>query len=327
MATDSGGAAVAGLECRLDGGDFAACPAEIAWEDLADGEHTFEARAVDTVGNVEATPVAYTWTVKELRAADDEAGTSEDRAIEIDLGANDRFPATGAVSVAADARSAQGGSIAPAGGMRVRYSPPAGFAGTDRFGYALTHEGDTVHGTVTVRVAAVDAPPAPPPGGAVDEPARMTVRPAARCRGDALLRVRIADPDGDPAAAELTGSASSPRVGLAFGGAGAERTVTISRERGLRRATLRLRLGDAETRIRLRVGTAGRDRLRGRSGMDLLFGRGGGDRLAGRGGDDLLCGGARPRPPAGRRGRGRLRARARRRPAARPRPREGDLRR
>src|SRR5262249_810136 len=42
------------LECRL-GGDFAPCPAHVERGPLADGDYTFEARAVDCAGNADPT--------------------------------------------------------------------------------------------------------------------------------------------------------------------------------------------------------------------------------------------------------------------------------
>ena len=81
-----------------------------------------------------------------------------------------------------------------------------------------------------------------------------------------------------------------------FGSAGNSRTVSITRKPGLRRATVTVRLTDGthefQTQVRLAVGTAGADRIRGSAGPDLLFGLGGDDRIAGRGGNDLICGGA-----------------------------------
>ncbi len=59
----TGGDPGGGFECRLDGGAFAECASGKTYAGLADGVHTFRARAVDGSGNVDATPAPYTWRV------------------------------------------------------------------------------------------------------------------------------------------------------------------------------------------------------------------------------------------------------------------------
>lgn len=51
------------FECRIDGGTWAPCTSPSTLPSLADGTHTFEIRATDPAGNVEATPYSYEWTV------------------------------------------------------------------------------------------------------------------------------------------------------------------------------------------------------------------------------------------------------------------------
>ncbi|MFL6029265.1 MAG: Ig-like domain-containing protein [Gaiellaceae bacterium] len=51
------------FECKLDAGAFAACSSPKAYSGVADGAHTFQARAIDPAGNVDSTPVSYAWTI------------------------------------------------------------------------------------------------------------------------------------------------------------------------------------------------------------------------------------------------------------------------
>ena len=51
------------FECSLDAADFAACESPMTATDLAVGAHSFLVRAVDWIGNVDATPAAHMWTI------------------------------------------------------------------------------------------------------------------------------------------------------------------------------------------------------------------------------------------------------------------------
>jgi large repetitive protein len=60
--TDSG-SGVAGYECSLDGAAYASCANPVSYSGLADGPHSFGVRAIDNVGNVDASPATASWTV------------------------------------------------------------------------------------------------------------------------------------------------------------------------------------------------------------------------------------------------------------------------
>jgi hypothetical protein len=59
-------AGIAGFECSLDGGAFAACSSPHSVK-VRKGEHTFAVRATDGAGNVDGTPAAFDWKVKKKR--------------------------------------------------------------------------------------------------------------------------------------------------------------------------------------------------------------------------------------------------------------------
>jgi hypothetical protein len=51
------------FECSLDGASFTRCASPQSYTSLSGGSHTFQVRATDGAGNVDATPATRTWTV------------------------------------------------------------------------------------------------------------------------------------------------------------------------------------------------------------------------------------------------------------------------
>lgn len=52
------------FECSLDGAPFEACVPPTLYEELSEGAHRFEVRAIDMAGNVDPTPAEWGWQVK-----------------------------------------------------------------------------------------------------------------------------------------------------------------------------------------------------------------------------------------------------------------------
>jgi large repetitive protein len=51
------------FECSLDGAAFTTCSTPKTYFGLAEGNHTFQARAIDNAGNTDPTPASYSWTI------------------------------------------------------------------------------------------------------------------------------------------------------------------------------------------------------------------------------------------------------------------------
>lgn len=51
------------FECRLGGGPWSGCSSPAQYSSLGAGQHTFDVRATDAVGNVDPTPASRTWPV------------------------------------------------------------------------------------------------------------------------------------------------------------------------------------------------------------------------------------------------------------------------
>ena len=57
------GVGVANIQCQLDGAGYTNCTSPVNFSGLSSASHTFNVRAIDGVGNTDASPATVTWTV------------------------------------------------------------------------------------------------------------------------------------------------------------------------------------------------------------------------------------------------------------------------
>ena len=138
-------------------GSFAYTP-----DDDFDGQDAFTYRASD--GALDSPPTTVTITVGGTNdppvAVDDDPTTPEDRAVTVDVLANDTDADDDDLTVLSVTQPANGEVVRTEGGAEVRYTPDPDFNGTDTFRYTASDgNGGTATATVTVTVTPVNDPP------------------------------------------------------------------------------------------------------------------------------------------------------------------------
>jgi Cys-rich repeat protein len=51
------------FECKIDSGQWESCSSPKTYNNLSEGKHSFEVRAIDSAGNVDQSPASYSWTI------------------------------------------------------------------------------------------------------------------------------------------------------------------------------------------------------------------------------------------------------------------------
>jgi Ca2+-binding RTX toxin-like protein len=124
------------FECRADGGPFASCTSPFTTAALSDGPHTFDVRAKDPVGNVDASPASRGFTVlaniidrKVFGSTISLLGNADPSKKKLNLKARDLLIGTGAGNGSIDDPTVQGATLrvvsSAGGGFDSSYSLPA----------------------------------------------------------------------------------------------------------------------------------------------------------------------------------------------------------
>jgi Ca2+-binding RTX toxin-like protein len=184
------------------------------------------------------------------------------------------------------------GSVALAANGDFTFTSSPGFLGITSFQYrAVSSDGRhsaPVNAAVTVGNAAPTVVVAE--GGSVASSGRA-----------GTLNLTVSDALTPAGVLKLSAASSNTTLvstsAVAFGGSGANRTVTITPVAGRTgTAVVTVKAADplglvASVPITVKVGGTGADTLTGTAGADMLFGVDGSDKLNGQGGNDLLGGG------------------------------------
>jgi predicted extracellular nuclease len=299
--TDSG-SGVDAFECDLDGAGFAECASPAEYLGLGAGSHTFQVRAVDTIGNVDPTPDSFTWTIDTAAptVTINQAATQADPTTVSPIHFTVTFSevVTGFSDADVTLSGTAGATTAVVTGGPTSFDVAvSGMSG-----------GGTVIATVTAGAATDAAGNDSAASTNTDNTVTFSIAPTAavtngECSGSSAasgsVNVTISDPDSttlDLALVSNSNVALVPNANVVIGGAGANRTITVSavaKRSGT--ATLTFALSDETSTVpfvvTVRVGTDGNDTLSGTSGVDVMFGLGGRDTINGLDGNDLLCGG------------------------------------
>ena len=239
VAENAGPAPVQRFECRLDDAAFAACTSPIALDALAgDREHSFEVRAVDTVGNVQSPAAKFSWTISDAPvAADDAASTMVNTPVEIAVLANDADPHGASLTLELTSATSEHGGVLELTAGGIRYVAAKDFVGTDTFTYRVKNADGLESSLATVTVTVAAAPASGTPG--TGTPGTGTPGTGNPLPGGAII---------DPVTGKPIVGAGGPLSGagglLGVGATAADRTAPVVTKAAVKRRRLSFTLSE-----------------------------------------------------------------------------------
>jgi Ca2+-binding RTX toxin-like protein len=298
---DVAGSGVARFECRLDGGAWNACPSGVGFDELGQGSHTFDVRAVDAAGNADSTPSSRSWTIVTpgcfgrfatmvgTAGADVLTGTAGPDVI-VGLGGNDTINGAGGDDMICGGE----GNDSLHGGPGVDRLD--GGNGADIADYKAAPGGETIN---------LSLDPGTASGGDGNDPALMdieTVQGSAYADSitGSYVNETLVGNGGNDTLSGLEGNDTlrgGPGADSLNGGSGTDTADYQSASAGV---TVDLTTGTASggegadpslVSIESVLGSAFGDKLTGSAGANTLIGGGGNDILGGADGNDTLRGG------------------------------------
>jgi len=263
------------FECSLDGAAFAACTNAQNYNNLSNGNHTFQVRAIDLAGNVDATPATFTWTVS-LPTATPTNTPIPPTATPTATPTNTAVPPTATpTATATNTATATPTATATATNTATNTPVPPTATATNTFTPVPPTATATATNTYTpvppteTATATSTFTPVPPTATATETSTFTPVPPTATATATSTFT---------PVPPTATPTNVPGTVIATCGGYTVYQDATgVYNAPGWNGA--------------IKVGTDKNNTLTGTDGPDLLLGLGGNDKLEGKGGDDVLCGG------------------------------------
>jgi LPXTG-site transpeptidase (sortase) family protein len=147
------------FQCRLDSGSWGNCSSPQGYASLALGSHTFDVRATDQLGNTDASPASFTWTISDIpNARNDSYTINEDQSVSANVDVNDTL-STDDGNTWSNTTSPTRGTLVFNADSSFTYTPNANINGSDTFNYRLCDtNNDCDTATVTISITALDDP-------------------------------------------------------------------------------------------------------------------------------------------------------------------------